>query len=107
MACHQQEGLVPFVSKYTDHQRGELARYQQERLVPFVSKYIDHQEGRWLVNNRRDSSLLSVSLLTINLRETVRHQEDLLVIFFFSRKDDFSLTREVVLFCLKFIGHQS
>ncbi len=48
MARHQH----PVVSKCIDHQEG---------LVPFVNKHIDHQEGRWLVTNRRGSSLLSVS----------------------------------------------
>ncbi len=38
MTRHQQEGLVPFVSNYIDHRRGEMARHQQEGLVPFVSK---------------------------------------------------------------------
>ncbi len=64
LARHQQEGLVPFVSKYMEHQE-DLARHQQEGLVPFVSKYIGHQEWRWLVTNRRGSSLLLVSILTI------------------------------------------
>ncbi len=64
LARHQQEGLVPFVSKYIEHQEG-LARHLQEGLVPFVSQYIDHQERRWLVINRRGSSHLLVSILTI------------------------------------------
>jgi hypothetical protein len=46
-----------------------MARHQQEGLVPFVSKYIDHQEGEWLVTNRRGLSLLSVSILTIRRGE--------------------------------------
>jgi hypothetical protein len=42
-----------------------MARHQQERLLPVVSKCIDHQEGRLLVTNRRGLSLLLVSILTI------------------------------------------
>jgi hypothetical protein len=105
MARHQQEGLVPFVSKYIDHQEG-LARHQEEGPVPFVSKYIYHQGGRLFVTKRRGSSLLLVSNLIISLRRTVRHQEDWLVIFFVSREDGSSITGGDRPFS-KFIGHQS